>query len=206
MISHEKRCIFVHIPKTGGTSIEDVIWPGERAEADLWMGFVRPMWNKYQTGGLQHLLASQIREEVGAETFDSYFRFAVVRNPWDKAVSQFLFMRKREDLRAFAGMRKRDNLAKYLSLIRKKEHVQWAPQMRFLLDGNGEQIVDHVARFERLEAECRAIFRRLDIGPAELPHRKKTERAPYQDYYNAETREMVADMYKDDIALLGYAF
>ena len=106
MISHDKKCIFIHIPKCGGTSVEDVIWPKEqgRTEVDLWMGFVSRFENKYQTGGLQHLLARQVREEVGSDVFSAYYKFAFVRNPWDRIVSQFAYMQQRPDLMDFLGM------------------------------------------------------------------------------------------------------
>jgi hypothetical protein len=53
MVSYERKAIFIHIPKGGGTSIEQLIWPIEqgRSEADLWMGFKDKYHNKYQTVG-----------------------------------------------------------------------------------------------------------------------------------------------------------
>ena len=129
MISHGHRCIFVHIPKTGGTSIEDVIWPDTRMEEHLWMGFVSKYRNKYQTGGLQHLLARQIRQEVGADIFDDYFKFAVVRNPWDRAVSQYSYTKIRTDLHDLIGMTEDTSFSEYLNRIAESnEHVQWQPQ------------------------------------------------------------------------------
>lgn len=106
-----------------------MIWPGERTEADLWMGFISRYRNRYQTGGVQHLLARQIREEVGAEVFESYFKFTFVRNPWDKAVSQFASMRDRADLRELIGMASDASLSEYLQLTERHGHVQWERQV-----------------------------------------------------------------------------
>lgn len=204
MISHEHRCIFIHIPRTGGTSIENAIWPGERSEGDLWMGFVSKYHNKYQTGGLQHLLAPQIRKEVGAEVFDSYFKFAFVRNPWDKAVSQYMLTRRRKDLQEFIGMNDGDSFKRYLELIARREHVQWMPQHRFVFDEDGRRLVDFVGRFERLEADAATVFSRLGLS-AELSHAHATERLPMSQYYDAEAVEMVLRHYAQDIDVFGYS-
>jgi Sulfotransferase family len=206
VISHEHRCIFVHIPRCGGTSIERVIWPGERSEAELWMGFVDPYRNRHQTGGLQHLLAPQIRQEVGIGVFSEYFKFAFVRNPFDRAVSQFSYMRERPDLRAFIGMPEDASFADYLSLIRRKRHVQWEPQTSFVLDADGSPLVDFVGRFESLPSDARAVFERLGIGDAVLPHENRSERAAYSQYYTDESRGEIEDLYADDLVRFGYGF
>ncbi len=208
MISHRHRCIFVHVPKAGGTSIENLIWPApaERSEADLWMGFVDRYHNRYQTGGLQHLLATQIRSEVGDQVFADYFKFAIVRNPWDRVISQFVYMRRREDLREFVGMRADDGLKTYLELISRTEHVQWMPQLCFTHDTHGLPLLDYVGRFERFDESVRHILDQLGIAARPIPHAMKGSRGRYQDYYDAESRERVAAMYADDIRIFGYQF
>lgn len=206
MISHRYRAIFVHIPKTGGTSVEEVLWPRPRSQADLWMGFTSRFANKYQTGGLQHLFARHIRQEVGRDAFTTYFKFSFVRNPWDKAISQFFSMQRRDDLREFIGMKPGDCFKTYLERIAKKQHVQWEPQHRFLLDDNGELLVDRVGRFEHFERDLRAVLARLGVEVAAVPHRNRTSHGPYQEYYDPESVGMVEEMYAEDIARFGYHF
>lgn len=170
------------------------------------MGFVDRHRNRYQTGGLQHLLARQIEQEVGAARFRSYFKFTVVRNPFDRAVSQFSYMRRRPDLRAFLGMEEDASFADYLGLIREKRHVQWEPQCSFLHGEDGTLLVDFVGRFESLDADMAEVFDRLNLRCDGLPHRNATERSGYRDYYSADSRLGVEEMYGDDLDRLGYAF
>lgn len=206
MISQAHRCIFVHIPKCGGSSVEEILWPGPRRETDLWMGFVDRYHNKYQTGGLQHLLARQIRDEVGLEVFASYFKFAFVRNPFDKMVSQYHYMRGREDLREFIGMKADDSFKTYLRLTRRRLHVQWEEQWKFLLDERGELMVDFVARFERFEGDIRRALARIGVEATTIPHANRTERGRYPDYYDDESVALIASAYRRDLELFGYTF
>ena len=210
MISHDKKCIFIHIPKCGGTSVEDVIWPKEqgRTEVDLWMGFVSRFENKYQTGGLQHLLSWQVREEVGSDVFSAYYKFAFVRNPWDRIVSQFAYMQQRPDLMDFLGMTSGTEFKAYLELIRRKEHVQWMPQHCFLLDHDGKLRVDRVGRLEDFQSDANDILERLGLaGSLKLGHDNRSKRLPTSHYFaDAEAVEMVADIYAEDIKLLGYQY
>jgi hypothetical protein len=206
MISHTRRCIFVHIPKTGGTSVENLIWPMPRTANDLWMGFRDNYHNKYQTGGLQHLLATQIRSEVGSEIFSAYYKFSFVRNPWDRAVSQFASMAGREDLRDFIGMKKGDSFKQYLTLTSKRKHVQWEPQVNFLRDPAGELLVDYIGKFERFGESVLHVLSTLGVEAKTIPRTRKRRQGPYSAYYDDESRETIAEIYKLDIETFGYAF
>jgi hypothetical protein len=170
------------------------------------MGFTKPGYNKYQTGGLQHLLASQIRAEVGRDTFDHFFKFSVVRNPWDKVVSQFSYMRRRPDLRELIGMSEGGSLKEYLRLIQGVEHVQWCEQWRFVTGEPGQIIVDFIGRFENFEADARLALAKVNIACDELPHRNRSLRSHYTSYYDAESRETVRKLYQRDIDLFEYTF
>ena len=170
------------------------------------MGFVDAHHNKYQTGGLQHLMARQILIEVGAEIFKSYFKFSIVRNPWDKAVSQYSYMKDRPDLQQFIGMKRTDDFKRYLELTTRKPHVQWQPQYKFLYDNDGRLLVDFVGRFESYEEEVRYLLSRLNLPKTPVPHEKKGQRADYREYYDAGSESMIATLYRKDIELFGYAF
>lgn len=210
MISYDKSCIFIHIPKCGGTSIENVIWPHpeDLTEANLWWGFVSQYHNKYQTGGLQHLLARQVRSEVGLEIFNSFYKFTIVRNPWDRIVSQFAYMQTRPDLMDFIGMQPDTEFKAYLGLIQKKQHVQWMPQTDFILDQDGTLLVDKIGRLESIEKDSNEVFDILGVCREQDKnfHANRSERKSIDHYYDQESAEMVGEIYSSDISYLNYGF
>ena len=206
MISHEYKCIFIHIPKCGGTSIEDVIWPMPRKTEDLWMGFINKIENKYQTGGLQHLKAWQIKKEVGHDIFDHYFKFSFVRNPWDKVISQYTYVQHRQDILNYMGLKKGDSLKQYLSAIQKKKHIQTEQQHKFIMNEDGDLLVDFLGRLEQFESDAQTIFNQLDIHIDQIPHSKKSARKPYSEHYDQESKEIVANIYARDIEIFDYTF
>jgi len=205
MISIDHKCIFIHIPRTGGTSIEEGIWPARRGPESLWMGFIDEHHNKYQTGGLQHLLAKQIKEEVGSNVFNSYWKFSVVRNPWDRIISQYFYTQRKSRIQEFLGVEKIESLEEYLELIQKKKYVHWEEQWKFLYDDSENCLVDSIYRFESLGATIEKIFRDLNISK-EVPHINKTKHSHYSEYYTPETKELVAELYATDILTFNYEF
>ena len=208
MISHSLKTIFIHIPKTGGTSVENLLWPNisTRTKNDFWMGFVDPYHNKYQTGGLQHLLAKQILQEIGDAIFSEYYKFSIVRNPWRKSVSQFVNMLIRKDLRDFINMKSDTTFIEYLNLILQKDHVQWKPQTDFILDDNGEMLIDDYYKLEDIKKNYSKLSKKTSANFNFLPHANEGNYYSFKDYYNKESIEIVSEIYKSDIDFFNYTY
>ena len=71
MISDKHKIIFIHIPRTSGTSIESAF-----------------KFNMDKVGG-KHLKASEIKKNIGNDKWNNYFKFSIVRNPWERFASMY---------------------------------------------------------------------------------------------------------------------
>ncbi|EAU71497.1 hypothetical protein BL107_08189 [Synechococcus sp. BL107] len=157
---------------------------------------------------MQHLLARQVRSEVGLEIFNSFYKFTIVRNPWDRIVSQFAYMQTRPDLMDFIGMQPDTEFKAYLGLIQKKQHVQWMPQTDFILDQDGTLLVDKIGRLENIEKDSHEVFDILGVCREQTKnfHANRSERKSIDHYYDQESIEMVGEIYSSDINYLNYSF
>lgn len=205
MICRERKLIFVHIPKCGGTSVEKVVWPRpeDRTEANLWMGFVAPFRNKYQTGGLQHLTAPQIRMEVGPTLFNECFKFAFVRHPVARIVSQYRFLSKRKDLRRFLSLPETYDFDTHLDRISVIEHVQWTPQVHFLFDESDGLLVDKVYRLEDISVDSSDFEQDLRMGIV-FPHENAAPPSQPPPVVSEKALRRVYKMFEADFDLLKY--
>ena len=225
MKSDALKVVFVHIPKCGGTSVENILFEhAERTPEHFWMGALNTprnryldavsrivrrapptvIVNRYQTGGLQHLTALQMRHAMGRETFESYYRFAVVRHPLRRSLSQYRYMRKRPDLMGWIGMTAQDSFRVYLEKTYQRAHVQWHPQIGFVNDYLGNRLVHDVIKLEDIDTQMAGVFERIGLPPREIPHLNKSAPSGSKHQFSTAEREIVWELYKEDFEVFGY--
>ena len=211
MKSDRLKAVFVHIPKCGGSSVEEMLFSKEeRTEDNFWMGFERSgltqsMRNRYQTGGLQHLTALQLRHAMGREAFASYYRFGVVRHPVKRSLSQYKYTLQSKNLRKWIGMSASDPFEVYLKKTYKRHHVQWQDQVSFLYDHRGNCLVNDVIRLEKIDTAIGVVFDALGIDKVPVPHVKKSKTGHDRTKSVSENaQDILWELYKDDFEVLDY--
>jgi len=222
-ISVKHKAIFVHIPKTGGVSIESILWPDPnyRIPILLWHGRLKDQYAI--KGTYQHLFAKHMREVITpyfGNVFDEYFKFTIVRNPWSRALSQWGYMvRGRKNIARLIGMEQEDSLETTLELIMASKefpearHVQWEPQYKFILDDDGKSLVDYIGNVENYDESFKFIMDKLGVEVDEIPCLNNSRpfnddgtRESYRTFYTEGAKKLVEELYAEDIKIFGYKF
>lgn len=211
-ISHPYRTIFVHIPKTAGTSIEAVLgMHGNRQDIGIVPYFNQELDYQHLYGRqMQHMTAQSIRLVLNNDAlYDSYFKFAVVRNPWDRLVSALAWtdqkwVRGEElTLEAFDSQIRQIHAALHGGAEQLPSYLY--PQSVYVFDAERRPLVDFIGRYENLAADWRVIREKVGLS-AELPSRMKSHHRNYRDYYSEETRRLVGEIYAADVSAFEYEF
>jgi len=187
MVNQKHKFIFVHICRTGGTSIEV----------------------HFKHGKFDHRGYSEYIEQFGMNVWNEYFTFSFVRNPWDKILSYYMLRRQ------IAGnKRKGDNLSFRDWVLQFENNLKGEnaiggdkgiPQYNQLFSDD-VQLTDFIGRFENLQEDFNIICDKIGIPRQQLPHKNKTKHKHYTKYYDDETRQIVAERYAKDIEYFGYKF
>jgi chondroitin 4-sulfotransferase 11 len=175
------KVLFVHIPKTGGTSISQ------------WLGGPTSGHPKIET--------------LLEKTKGNPVTFTVVRNPWDRAVSAYTYLFKTSKVSGFQqyidkGTPSFDDFIKGLETV-KVDHMWFngaTPQVEWIRPG-----VDIVLKFENLREDFKIIQKITgDFRP--LPHLNGSRHGHYSEYFTPETRDIIAKIFHEDIERFGYEF
>jgi len=211
IINHSLRLIFLHVPKTAGTSVSN--WLTEYTG-----------WNDIELGGThygeqmqeiygrrfklhKHSPAGQVRQVVGGELWRRYFKFAIVRHPMDRLVSAYQFYQEWDHPGVAPAKECRDIEAFLRSPYFDKDHrncTRATGSQALFLDTQGAAPVDKICRFETLEEDIAAVAHRLGIGPPTLPHANRSRRGTYEDYFAPVTKDLAQTIYLRDFETFGY--
>jgi hypothetical protein len=164
------------------------------------------------------------------DQWNCYFKFAFVRNPWDWCLSQYFrnylaanrrldrktvsskkallkFISHRREAKNFErfGEREFGKIWKRMHRFRGVESDDNYFQSQFVVDEEGQEMLDFVGRFESLEADSRFVLDKLGMKDAAIPVQNKSRgKAEFTQYYTEQAKELVSDRYAQDIELLGY--
>ena len=206
LISEKHKFIFIHIYKTAGSSITNALLPFSVGKLELFT------WRVLKKFGISapfdprpfpdHIKASELINKIGKDVFESFFSFAIVRNPWDWQVSLYTFMLKNTSHPQHDLAKNFNNFDNYIKW-RCAEEVRF--QKDFIYSEDGKLLVDFVGRFENLESDFQQICSHIGIS-ASLPKLNVSNTKPYQSFYNEETKELVRRTFQEDINLFGYEF
>lgn len=198
MICHKHKFIFVHIPKCAGTSIESMynVWSDKNTEEKYYVGKHR-----------QHYFLDTILK-THPECTD-YYKFTFVRNPYSRILSEYTYIKKTMHNGAhFASDQKFDltfkdfcldltnNMKKYCYPYHETRAIDYFTGTKF----------NYVGRMENLQRDFSIICKHIGLPVRSVPHVNETRHEHYTEYYDDQTREIVAKHYAEDINFFGYEF
>lgn len=203
LISHKHRFIFVHIPKTGGMSVTNVLNQyAENPWRTRFRSWAESARLRKKVTFHKHELAIRIKEKLPRNIFDNYFKFTFVRNPWDWHVSNYHYVLAHPEHDAHDKFKGFCSFREYAETI--VAH-RWT-QMRWIADADGRLLVDYVGRFETLGSDLNYILSVLGLSAVTVPHINRTDHAAYETYYDAQTRTLIEKASWADIDAFGYTF
>lgn len=206
IISERHQFIFVAIPKTGTHSVRRALRP-HMGEQDLEQvqlfekkEFPHP---KLASLGHGHISLSQLQPFIEPSKFQAFFKFAFVRNPFDRFVSYCAFMTRekgefeREPARVMRHI---------LFAAPPMRHILFQPQSSFVVGRDGKLLTDYVGRVEEMQSSFEEICDRIGIERATLERANESSRGNYRQYYDQQLIDGVAKLYARDLELFGYEF
>ena len=225
MVSHKYKFMFIHVGRTAGCSIERALcdkYCGDESQIQqgkwvLYKGcdsfYETALANKMDTDiAAGHWCNVELKSFFGEDVYDEYLKFTIVRNPWQRMLSQY----KKTDSKK-NGVTFRDWIIN--SFVKKNGSMTerfYKPCMWWISDSDGKNEMDYIIRYENLEEDFNMLLKKLGITDKiklqkvnPLPKLQKDDDIDtknYQNYYDEETKKIINDNFKEDIEEFGYEF
>lgn len=220
-INFEKKCIFVAVPKTGSTSVRSqlryrggaCLIPNPHLSIiqirdSLYTYFLINSLGQNSTFPSREVPADAEIRIHAKQVFESFFKFAAVRNPWARAVSLYS---RREGVRLSDRMSFQDFCVDHYYASDTCRHpTLHRNQLDWLIDENGASLMDYTYKLEEFATAIKDIARmtdqriRLSASPENVNPMSLS--SAYRDLYTPEARGLIARRFERDIEYFGYCF
>ncbi len=213
IISPGRNYIFVHIPKTGGTSLALAL-EGRAMKDDILIGDTpkakkrrKRVAGATSAGRLwKHSTLSDIEGLVSREVIESAFVVTLVRNPWDRMVSYYHWLRDQSFDHPAVHLAKAVEFGTFLNDSQVQASFRAHPYGSYVTGPGGVERCDLFIRLERFEEDAEPLWRhlgfRLDLPETNASRRRRDPRG----YYSDADAALVAELCAEDIARFGYEF
>lgn len=213
IVSHGRGYIFVHIPKTGGTSMALAL--EDRAKADDIMVGDTPKAVKrrgrlkdVETAGRlwKHSTLAEAEGLISRADMAGLFTFTLVRNPWDRMVSYYHWLQTQSFDHPAVTLAQTSDFSSFLNAGLTRRTFQAAPYSYYMTDGAGQVHADLYIRLEHFDEDAAPLAAHLGFTP-QLPHANTSDRTrDWRPYYSDVDADVLANICAPDIAAHGYAF
>lgn len=212
LISKKYNFIFIHVWKTGGSSIRNVLLKNKYDSFFFIIKNIDKVYCKLNRIFLKnpififnynlfpiHSFSSNIRDMF--KNYYNYFSFGFVRNPWDLEVSMYFYIKNNKKHPKHKKVKNLSFREYIFSLKEEKVLIQ----KDFLYDGN-ICLVDFVGKYENLDEDFLKIAKILNLKYNSLPKLNSTKHNSYHSYYDNDTKKIIFEIYHEDIKYFNYKF
>jgi hypothetical protein len=210
LLSYDPAFLFIHVDKAAGSSIQLTLAPFAPPRRDnrlrrrlAWLRGVNRFCGLYRQMEFPlHATAVMVKRCLPPDLYSRLFKFAFVRNPWDRLVSRYSFFLNRPNHPRHKFVARMKDFEEYLDWEMRPGKLF---QHHYLTDGSGAWLVDFIGYYEHLREDFAEVCARLNVR-VDLRRDNSSTHGDYRSYYTPETRERVARHYHRDIELFGYNF
>jgi hypothetical protein len=214
IISRGRRYIFVHAPKTGGTSLALALEARATADDILIGDTPKALKRRRRLKGVEakgrlwkHSTLTDVYGLVSQAEIEAFFVFTMVRNPWDRMVSYYHWLREQDFPHEAVGLAKALEFSAFLNHPIIAASFRANPYGRYVTDAGGVERCDLFLRLEHLDQDIAPLNAHLGfaVGPLERANASRRA-ADYRGYYSDRDAEVLSALCAEDISRFGYAF